>query len=267
MHIPSTLHACSLRSSLHIPCCSTHIPGTFHAKFMPMPYLLHTHSMHIPYKKQCQNSTKKTSKIRSKILKNTCKIHLKWVPNPSLGTSWEPFCKKCCFYTYFSSQWRSNGSPEGAQKSLKITKTRKKRVLKKHLKSVPQKTSKICDFGTPQNLPDRAETRARASFSLIHPITKTSSKFTKKAPILEPLGPPKSQKMPKSDLQKNTLKMSAQKYQKIAKKKPVLAWEREARFKLQNLRTMTPCIFHPHSIHVPFPVPCTFPDVPHIFLA
>ena len=194
MHIPSTLHACSLRSSLHISCCSTYIPGTFHAKVMHMPYLLHTHSIHIPYKKQCPNSTQKTSKIRSKILKNTSQIHLKCVPNPSLGLSWEPFCKKCCFYTYFSSQWRSNGSPEGAQKSLKITKTRKKRVLKKHLKSVPQKTSKISDFGNPQDLPDRAETRARASFSLIHPITKKSSKWTQKAPILEILGTPKSQK-------------------------------------------------------------------------
>ena len=143
-------------------------------------------------------------KNRSNILKNTIQIHLKWVPNLSLGPSWEPFCKKCCFYTYFSSQWRSNGSPEGAQKSLKIIKTRKKRVLKKHLKSVPQQPSKICDFGTPQNLPDRAETRARASFSLIHPITKKSSKWTPKAPILEPLGTPKSQKMRKSDLQKNS---------------------------------------------------------------
>ena len=203
MHIPSTLHACSLRSSLHISCCSTYyIPGTCHAKVMHMPYLLRTHSIHIPYKKQCPDSTQKTLKIRSNILKNTSKIYLKWVPNPSLGTSWEPFCKKCCFYTYFSSQWRSNGNPKGAQKSSKITKTRKKRVLKKHLKSVPQKTSKICDFGNPQNLPDRAETRARASFSLIQPITKKSSKLSKKALILEPLGPPKSQKMQKSDLQK-----------------------------------------------------------------
>ena len=165
-----------------------------------MPYILHTHSMHIPYKKQCQNSTQKTSKIRSKILKTTSKIHLKWVPNPSLGLSWEPFCKKCLISPQFACQESPNGSPEGAQKSLKITKTRKKNVLKKHLKSVPQKTSKMWDFGSPQDLPDRAETRARASFSLIHPITKKSSKLTKKAPILEPLGTPKSQKIRKSDL-------------------------------------------------------------------
>ena len=49
--------------------------------------------------------------------------------------------------------------------------------------------------------------------------------------------------------------------------KPVLAWEREARFKLQHLAKMAPCIFHPHSMHVPFEVPYTFPAVPHIFLA
>ena len=195
MHIPSTLHACSLRSSLHISCCSTYIPGTFHAKLMHMPYLLHTHSIHIPYKKQCQNSTQKTSKIRSKILKNTSQIHLKWVPNPSLGLSWEPFCKKCLISPQFSCQESPNGSPEGAQMSPKITKTRKKRVLKRHLKSVPQKASKISDLGSPQDLPDRAETRARASFSLIHPITKKSSKWTPKAPILEALGTPKSQKV------------------------------------------------------------------------
>ena len=125
MHIPSTLHACSLRSSLHIPCCSTHIPGTFHAKFMPMPYLLHTHSMHIPYKKQCQNSTKKTSKIRSKILKNTSQIHLKWVPNPSLGPSWEPFCKKCPVSFHFrakSHQMGAQREPKNHKKSLKLEK-------------------------------------------------------------------------------------------------------------------------------------------------
>ena len=142
----------------------------------------------------------KNIKNNVKILKNTSQIHVKWVPNPSLGPSWEPFFKKCCFYTYFSAQWRSNGSPEKPQKSLKITKTPKKRILKKHLKSVPQKTSKIADFRSPRDLPDRAETRARASFSLIHPITKKSSKLTKKAPILEPLGTPKSRKIRKSYL-------------------------------------------------------------------
>ena len=40
-----------------------------------MPYLLHAHSIPIPYKNQCQNETPKTSKISSKILK-------KYLPNP-----------------------------------------------------------------------------------------------------------------------------------------------------------------------------------------
>ena len=99
--------------SLSIPTASPTTSWHSSCKIMHMPYLLHTHSIHIPYKKQCQNSTQKTSKIRSTIHTNTSQIHLKWVPNPSLGPSWEPFCKKCCFYTKFSSQWRSNGSPEG----------------------------------------------------------------------------------------------------------------------------------------------------------
>ena len=136
-----------------------------------------------------------------------------------------------------------------------------------HLKSIPQTTSNITGFGSPRDLPDRAETRARASFSLIHPITKKSSKWTPKPPILDALGTPKSQKSQKNDLQKNTLKMSAPKYSKTLKNEPVLAWEREARFKLQHLAKMAPCIFHPHSMHVPFEVPYTFPAVPHIFLA
>ena len=150
-------------------------------------------------------------KLNPKNIKSTVRNTQKYLPNPpkmgpkSLpGTLLGALLQKMSLFPQFSCQWSPNGSPEGAQKSLKITKTRKKRVLKKHLKSIPQKTSKICDFRSPQDLPDRAETRARASFSLIHPITKKSSKLTKKAPILEPLGTPKSQKMRKSDLQKNT---------------------------------------------------------------
>ena len=130
--------------------------------------------------------TQKTSNIKSHIHKNTSQTNLKSVPNPSLGPSLEHFYKKLSFSLQFSSQRKPHGSPEGAQKSLKIIKNRKKRVLKKHLKSVPQKTSKINVFGSPQNLPDRAETRARASFSLIHPLTKKSSKLIKKAPIWSP---------------------------------------------------------------------------------
>ena len=39
------------------------------------------------------------------------------------------------------------------------------------------------DFGNPWDLPNRAETRARASFSLIHPITKKSLEFIEKTSI------------------------------------------------------------------------------------
>jgi len=42
-----------------------------------------------------------------------------------------------------------NGSQTGSQKSLKITFGPKSDLLKTHLKSVPQKTSNISDFGSP----------------------------------------------------------------------------------------------------------------------
>ena len=100
----------------------------------------------------------------------------------------------------------------------KIIKNRKKKVLKRHLKPLPQKPSKICDLGSPWDLLNRAETRARASFSLIHPITKKSSKWTPKPPILDALGTPKSQKNQKNDLQKNRLKNEYEKILKNMKK-------------------------------------------------
>ena len=97
-----------------------------------------------------------------------------------------------------------NGLPVGRQIEPKIDKSRKNRVLKTHLKPIPQKTSKISDFGSLRDLPNRAETAARTPFSQIRLITKKCSKLTQKAPILEPLRTPKSQKVQKSDLQKNS---------------------------------------------------------------
>ena len=70
--------------------------------------------------------------------------------------------------------------PVGRQIEPKIDKSRNNRVLKTHLKPIPQKTSKISDFGRLRDLPNRAETLARTAFSQIHLITKTCSKLTKK---------------------------------------------------------------------------------------
>ena len=152
-------------------------------------------------------------KLTQKNIKNKVKNTQKYLPNPpkmgakSLpGTLLGALLQKVLFFPQFSCQWSPNGSPEGAQKSLKITKTRKKRVLKRHLKSVPQKPSKISDFWSPWDLLNRAETRARASFSLIHPITKKSSKLPQKPPFLEALRTLKSRKIKKSNLHRAAAK-------------------------------------------------------------
>ena len=169
--------------------------------------ICHTYFIHIPYISNIKSNAKTHPKnIKHKVthtqkyLPNQSKIGPKSLPGTLLGA----LLQEVVFFLTIFVPTETTWEPRGSSTIKKNTKTRKKKVLKKHLKSVPQKTSKICDSGTPQNLPDRAETRARASFSLIHPITKKSSKSTKKAPILEPLGRPKSQKMRKSDLQKNT---------------------------------------------------------------
>ena len=97
-----------------------------------------------------------------------------------------------------------NGLPMERKIEPKIDKSRKKIVKKTHLKPTPQKTSEISDFGKLRDLPNRAETLARTPFSQVHPITKKYPKLNKKAPILETLRTPKSQKVQKSDLQKNS---------------------------------------------------------------
>ena len=84
--------------------------------------------------------------------------------------------------------------PKGRPKSVKIIKNRKKRVPKVHLNAIPEKTSKITDFGRVWDLPNRAETQARASFSLIRLGTKKYPKWLHKAPILEALGTLKTEK-------------------------------------------------------------------------
>ena len=130
--------------------------------------------------KNIKNKVKNTQKY----LQNPPKMGPKSLPRTLLGA----LLQKVLFFPQFSCQWSPNGSPEGAQKSPKITKTRKKRVLKRHLKSVPQKASKINDLGSPRDLPDRAETRAGASFSLIHPITKSHQNCLKNHLFWRPWG-------------------------------------------------------------------------------
>ena len=53
---------------------------------------------------------------------------------------------------------------EGCPKSLKIEKNSEKDVAERVLNSIPQKTSKITDFGRVWDLPNRAETQARPLF-------------------------------------------------------------------------------------------------------
>ena len=111
--------------------------------------------------------------------------------------------------------WQNNAKmvPTGTLKITKNDKNRKKRVPKGHLNSIHQKTSKITDFGRVWDLPDRAETRARASFSLIRLGTKTCPKLPRKAPILEAPGTPKSEKARTSDLRKKSEILDARKRQ------------------------------------------------------
>ena len=50
-----------------------------------------------------------------------------------------------------------------------------------HLNSIPEKTLKITDFWRVLDLPNRAETQARASFSLIYLSTKKYKKNVSKS--------------------------------------------------------------------------------------
>ena len=77
---------------------------------------------------------------------------------------------------------------EGTPKITKNHKKSEKGLAKGNLNSIPQKTSKIIDFERVWDLPNRAETRARASFSLIRLGTQKCPKLLPKAPILEALG-------------------------------------------------------------------------------
>ena len=137
---------------------------------------------------------------------------------PHSATSQVP-CRRSLFFEtplcmiFWRGKTTPKWCPKGRPKSLKIQKNRKKRVPKSHLNSIPQKTSKMTDFGRVWNLPDRAETQARASFSLIRLGTKKSSKWLQKAPILEALGTLKSEKVWKSHLRKNSEFLGAKKHQ------------------------------------------------------
>ena len=90
-------------------------------------------------------------KLNQKNIKNKIKNTQKYLPNPpkmgpkSLpGTLLGALLPKVLLFHQISIPMEVQWEPRG---SSKITKTRKKRVLKKHLKSVPQKTSKISDLG------------------------------------------------------------------------------------------------------------------------
>ena len=109
-----------------------------------------------------------------------------------------PFCM-----VFWEGKITPKWCPKGRLKSLKIIKNRKRTVPKGHLNSIPQKTSKITDFGRVWDLPNRAETQARASFSLIRLGTKKCPKWPQKAPILEALGRLKSEKTWNSAPRKN----------------------------------------------------------------
>ena len=64
------------------------------------------------------------------------------------------------------SPFDAKGIPKGVQKSTLLLKVREKVVTKRRLESIPEKRIKIYDFRTLQTPPDRAETAARAQFSL-----------------------------------------------------------------------------------------------------
>ena len=161
-------------------------PGTVYTKFIHMSYLILTRFIHLPYQAHCQSTTRKA-------LKTNPKIHQKYLPNPPkmgpeslpgmlLGASGE----KGTFIWLF-------GSPEERQtKPRRSTQITKKHKLSKHdhqkmlLKSIPEKTSEICDFLSHWNPPDRALAAAGAPFSQFHRITEKCSKVTKRRPILMP---------------------------------------------------------------------------------
>ena len=82
-----------------------------------------------------------------------------------------------------------------------------------HLNSIPEKTLKITDIERIWDLPNRAETQARTSFSLIRLGPKKYHKWLQKALILEALGTLKSEKAWKSDLRKNSDFLGSQKHQ------------------------------------------------------
>ena len=105
------------------------------------------------------------------------------LPHPHI---FRPLCRRPLFFetpfcmVFWKGKRTPKWCPQGRPKSLKITKNRKKRVPKGRLNSRPQKTLKILDFGSPWDLQNRAETQARASFSLIRLITKKCSTFIQK---------------------------------------------------------------------------------------
>ena len=144
---------------------------------------------------------------KHKYLPNPPKRNPKSFPGTLLGTLLQIVLFSHPIIVLKVAKWKPKGTPKIDKNHKKSIKS----VLKRHLKSIPQKTSTFYDFGSPWDLPNRAETAARASFSISHLITTKCSKWTQKAHILEALGTQKSRKVCKSDLKNNTLKISTKK--------------------------------------------------------
>ena len=121
---------------------------------------------------------------KHKYLPNPPERNPKSFPGPLLGTLLQIVLFLHPIIVLKVAKWK----PKGIPKIIKNHKKSIKSVLKRHLKSIPQKTSTFYDFGSPWDLPNRAETAARASFSLSYLITTKRSNWTHKAYILEALG-------------------------------------------------------------------------------
>ena len=82
--------------------------------------------------------------------------------------------------------------PKGMPQITKKHKKSKKEGAEDHLNAIPQKTLKIADLGRVWDLQNRAETQARASFSLIRLGMQKWPQWFQKAYVLEALGTLKS---------------------------------------------------------------------------
>ena len=81
-------------------------------------------------------------------------------------------------------------SPEGPQKSLRITKNQKNKVLMRHLSLIPQKTPKLCDFWHRKcvilGVPGTCKIKLRLERERHFHIFTQSRKSREKAPKMDP---------------------------------------------------------------------------------